>query len=856
MAENALQPNPVSPDPAGPSQGSGLAGWRGAVDQAGWAQLWQVPALLMGLGLFALGVWLVYPTSEVPDFEGVLRDADALVRAESAESLTQAQDKLELVRAGLELHPPADPKELQDVRGRYWQYSGDVAYLQQSQAQLVPVDTKTRRKNLQLVLDHYDKAQSAGRELDGRSMRYKAFSLVSLDREKDALVVVDQLDPRQPEQRYGIVRDLIERRLDEGASDPIALEPLLTRFDRELRNETRDPQRLEQQRWAVALRARGYLEVGDPKAAITYLSKEMQRLRSAGLRDASELMVLLAQAHQIDKEFEDAVRQFRLAQSALSPGDPLNAEVLLGLGQIELASGGDGYLDRAYAPLDQVVQQYPTSKPVADALKGLGYIEAMRDAYPAALDYFRRSVQRWIDQSPDADRRRQPLVDTVLTQVDRAIEQARYDEALDLLAVLRPFFGDKLPTEMLLQFAQIHEQIAEQRMQRAATMDPLTWQGPGDPPIQARKKAFQEAATHFAQSAENYLAHSRRVNIANAEQHGSSLWQAAVNFDKAQRWTQAIEVYDEFIQTRPVDGQQLQARHRLAGAYLAQGDAQVAIDLFNNLINEHPTSQWAYDSLVPLARAYTAVNKPEEAIKTLREVVQGHPAITPDSKTYHDALLDLARTYYLAGDQDPAGYARAIETLTEAIKRFGDGLEGPELRYMLADALRRSAYALNQKLADQLADRDRATILAERNQRLLDAQELFRQAREALEARHEMSLSQLERLYRQNAWFYEADSAYARGDYEVAIGRYQEAAERWSDTPSALAAMVQIVNAHCELGQFESARTWNNRALKMLDRIEDEAFKKPDMPMTAQHWRDWLRWSAELDLFSRQANAG
>jgi TolA-binding protein len=448
------------------------------------------------------------------------------------------------------------------------------------------------------------------------------------------------------------------------------------------------------------------------------------------------------------------------------------------------------------------------------------------------------------------------LVDTVLTQVDRAIEQDRFDEALDLLAVLRPFYTERMPTEMLLQYGQIHESIAQQRMDRAATMDPLTWQGPGDPPMEARRKAFQEASTHFAESARNYIEHARRVNIADADQHGRSLWQAAVNYDKAQRWTEAIEVYDEFIHTRPVDGQQLQARHRLAGAYLAQGDAKVAIDLFNNLIHEHPTSQWAYESLVPMARAYTAVDDTGEAIQTLREVVHGHPAITPDSQAYHDALMDLARTYYVAGNEDPTMYARAIETLTEAIKRYGDRAEGAELRYMLADALRRSAYALNQKLGDQLADRDRVTVLAERNQRLVDAQELFKQSREAFEARHELSLSPLEKLYRQNAWFYEADCAYYRADYEQAIGRYQEAAERWADTPAALAAMVQIVNAYCELNQFESARTWNNRALRMLDRIEDSAFKQPDMPMTAQHWRDWLRWSAELDLFTKQANAG
>ena len=43
------------------------------------------------------------------------------------------------------------------------------------------------------------------------------------------------------------------------------------------------------------------------------------------------------------------------------------------------------------------------------------------------------------------------------------------------------------------------------------------------------------------------------------------------------------------------------------------------------------------------------------------------------------------------------------------------------------------------------------------------------------------------------------------------------------------------------------------RRCLLLERMDDEAFDRPEVPMTRQHWQDWLRWTSELDLFERQA---
>ena len=299
----------------------------------------------------------------------------------------------------------------------------------------------------------------------------------------------------------------------------------------------------------------------------------------------------------------------------------------------------------------------------------------------------------------------------------------------------------------------------------------------------------------------------------------------------------------------------MEARHQLGLAYLASGEAEASADELAELIAESPTSRWAFASVVPLARAQLASGQQEAAIETLLRAVENNPAITPDSPVYRDALITLGRTLCLRAREDPRLYPDAIARLEEAEQRFGDDEEGPEIRYLLGDALRRSIASLDREVAEASAAADtpaaeRLALAAERTRRLRRAGDLFAEVRHALEARADESLSPLFRLYRRNAWFYQADSAYLAGDYAAAIPLYREASERWAGDPAALVAQVQIVNAHCELGEFAAAAVANRRALLLLNRLDDAAFESPDLPMDRRHWKDWLRWSSELDLFA------
>ena len=474
-----------------------------------------------------------------------------------------------------------------------------------------------------------------------------------------------------------------------------------------------------------------------------------------------------------------------------------------------------------------------------------------------SADHFKLAIAQLLEHTPAWDPRREDVTAKIASHVDRSLDLERHDDALDYLSLLLPMYegGRALPPRLLLQFAEIHEQIAKNRRDRADAMDPLSWVGPGDPPVAARRNAYQESAYHYGEAAGYYKRHADTVTIVDDESHGQSLWSAGANFDNAQRWPDAIEVYAEFVSTRPGDGEKLKAKHHLAKAYMADRQYESALGIFSDLIDENPQSNWAYASLVPMARCHAATEQADAAVRVLLSVVDGHPGIRPDSDTFREALIDLARSYYLQGQGDPVYFVSAIERLDTAVERYGHTPEGPVLRYMLADSLRRSSRALVQKAADARSDPQRLAFDAERRERLRNAEVYYDQVITELEARHAAARSDLENLYLRNAYFYKADCTYDRGDYPVAIGRYREAAQRWSTHPASLVAQVQIVNAYCELQEFQQAFVANQNALWQLSQMEDEVFDRPDMPMTRQHWEDWLRWSSELKLLDKQASA-
>lgn len=808
----------------------------------GWSQIWQLPALIVGVLLFGIGVYVALPEAEENQFAGVLDEVGLYLKARNLE---EAQSVLKI-----SLEPFIGRAPIQD-QATYYLHWGDLVYLQQE------ANNWDKYENHQRVLWYYQKSKEMGMALGPMHLQRLAETYVALKRDTEAMDVLDQLKDAPARRRYQVVKQIVERRRESGA-DAQDLAALMARFDNELREETDKETRREQQMWSVGLQAQGLLDVNEPEKSIQYLQRQMINfMAEGGDDDLAGLRILLAKAFQRLGEHEDAQRWYRLAQQKLESVDVLNADVLVGLAQIDLAVSGD--VRAALENFSVAEMEYPTAPAYIDALVGRADCEARLGAHPESIEHFGQAVKVVVEDFRRRPDKLNPLVTAVHSHFDLNAARQEYELALRYLSLLKPVYRDEMPPKVLLEFAAMHEQIADKTLaafEDEGELEPgMGLGGRGDPSLVGQgsgafRLAMQEAAVHYATSGDFYFKHAHAVTGIDDDAFGRSLWTAAVSYDKAQLWEKAIAVYAEYMKARPEDPRQLEAINHLGLAYQSDGQYATAAGLFKRLVDEHKHTPEAYKSLVPLARCHIALNEFDDAERVLLYVVTDHPAITPVSTQYRQALIELGKLYYQIGR-----YEQAIARLTEAVDRYGQTRQGAALRFRLADAYRLSVTTISQTLEQAMPQSKTVTLRAERARRLEQAQVLFSQVISEMEAMDASVRSPIEKLYLRNAFFYRADCAYDLGRYEQAISLYDLAAKRWETHPASLVALVQIVNAYCELGRTQEAKVANDRARWQLKRIPDDAFDDPTLPMTREHWQDWLRWTSELNLFGSQANA-
>ncbi|MEM6392332.1 MAG: tetratricopeptide repeat protein [Planctomycetota bacterium] len=832
-----------------------------------WTQVWQIPVLLLGLGLFVLGIYLAIPRYNPPDLPAAL---DSIEQQLAVNELDAAVADIDTIRDDEYF------KQLPEsaaIHGRLAQLRADWRFLSIRQQPFVDFSTEASRQNNSLIAADYADAERREWIVPPDSMRRYAETLALLERTEEALALVDRLPPSAAQQRARIVRTLLEA--DHGPPTTQSIprrNQLLSRFEQEVRGITDSDARLQQEIWAAARKARQFLHptINTPQRAIQLLTPTIIRL-AARVPDPSKpvalagLHTLLADAYLAVDDFKEAGIKYRFAQSLVPAADPLNARILIGLGQIALAQGAaadEALREQAVGYFTEAARRHPTSPVYPDALLGLA------DAYawapggrqlPEALEHLNLAISTLLEQSPPWDPRRTRAAELAQQHAERAAEEERYPDTLSLLKLAARLEYPELSPDTLKGFASVHEKIGKQTLEQAQELDPANLQPGEDSTAQAFALANQDAARHFEQAGDFYLRLAAAVTgLPNEDTlHGNALWNAAQNFDRAQDWPKAITTYADFVETRREDDRRVRAKLNLGLALMADRQYDPAVQRFEELIRNHPAAPYVTDAYVPLARSLQALDRFNEAERILLSVVTDHPTITPDSDAYRDALIDLGSLYHAQGSNpttnQPAAYARAIERLAEAVERYGNSRKGPRLRFLLADALRRSVDEIDAELATELPPRRQLALQAERDRRLQEARAYFNQVKTELEERHPDTLSNLERLYHRNSYFYEADAMYTLGGVqplETAIELYSRAASRWASHPSALIAQVQIVNAYCRLEQYESAAAAHRKAMYLLRRIPEEAFDDQTMPMSRDLMEEWLQWSARLNTLA------
>ena len=331
-------------------------------------------------------------------------------------------------------------------------------------------------------------------------------------------------------------------------------------------------------------------------------------------------------------------------------------------------------------------------------------------------------------------------------------------------------------------------------------------------------------------------------------------------YDSAGDLPRIISALEAFVAERPEDALAPDAMLRLGQAFHTVGLFDKAIDAYRHNQFRYPKSLAASKSGVPLARAYIAKGPDfyRKAEEVLRGVVEDNVQVTPQATEFRESLFELAMLYYRTGR-----YELAIARAEEISQRYPEEERIGQIYFLTADSYRKSAIALENRIAEaklqanslgaqSLPTTRPALDVAEATQARADRLGRARDRFGRVISYYHDTVPQrdLDKLYQKLAHFYRADCVYDLGEYAAAIGLYGEAAFRYQDDPSALAAYVQIVNANVALGKIEEAKAANERAKWMLRRMPAEAFAQGSaVGMQKQYWEKWMQWAGDVGMF-------
>jgi tetratricopeptide (TPR) repeat protein len=812
--------------------------------RSGWRDRWQLPVLVLSLVVLAGGLVAWVRSAPKPDYPGAFAHVERLIEAARYEDAIAFLN--DPIRVSME--PSKVPAEM---LSRFFVLSGDAIYLGQK-ARGVEV-----MENHDSVVTSYRAARSGLSTALQPVQQYRlSDTLVSLGRVAEAIEELEAIPEDASRERHALMRRIITLHLD-GRQTTLDAAGLM-RMLGELRTDPRAT--IEDRLWAAARQAELRLKGGYAEDALVRLIQEVQRLNAPRDRMAGELYVLMGDASLELGRFDECRNYYLLALEVLDRQSPLVGRALVGIGKAVQLGGED---DEAAEWYGDAIARFPFSESSAAAHLGLGEVLSRRGQLEDSISAFESAIEAMRRQRDDRG-----LARAIAQSLGQRHEewQAQGEAAAALRyarLVERVFVGDSMPADSLERIARTQRMYADSLMAGArvrqdgtldlSALDPVT--------VEEARKHYRDAGAYFAR-------HAQRRLVGDPRESARSLWHSADSYDRAGDLDSAITRYNEFIVTQNGSPERLEALFRLARAHQARGDYARAAELFESIIRESPTSRYATMSYVPLAQSYM-VRDSEPDIRRAEGLLQSvltNGGLDPEAPEFREAKVELGRLYRGLNEHD-----RAIAHLREAIERYPDLREDPELVFALADSLRLSAEALGRELQLPRPPGERADLRRRRGAELREALEGFTRVRTLLASRDPRRLSEIQRSTLRGATLYRGDCAFdlavltrnvppgmlreIAGDpvrssdewYEQAVAYYDTAAQQYASDPVSLTAMVQIVNAYMEMGRVREARTAHQRARARLADLPDSAFESGRSSMSREAWESWLAASVRLD---------
>ncbi len=774
-----------------------------------------MPALLGSVILLLGAVAAFVLSAPKPDYGAMVEQAARLLEREQyTDALTYLNSTVRPYAAEGAGMPAADRQQFFVLRAR-------------ALAMTQKIHGVDRPENHQKVVNEYASAEAAGAELEPADGYRMAMAYIALGKLDKALERAQLLPKEERVRRAEVLKRLVEIKFESPAPDPASTLALIETF------LGTDPTASDRA-WGLARQAELLIRQGYAQKAINRVLASMPRVIDADAERQGELYLVLARAHVEAREPEAATRHLERAAKLLPEGDPRRGQTLMLLARIE---AGRGDLEAARQRYAGVLEQFGGEDSVRlPALLGVGEVESAIGDVAGSLGHFTSLVEALAAGKSHPETTVDVVTRSLLDRVTDRAAQEDFEGALGYGRLAERLYPEgAAPPEVLLSVARAHRRAAEAVL-RVAGEGPLRLLDLSHLDIETRERARAElvwAADHFRR-------HAAAVVEKDNEAFGNSLWLAADSFDRAGDQSEAIALYLEFASGFPGDPRRDEARFRLAQAYEARGDYEMAAGQYRGLIADAESAgggPFADSSYVPLARALLSNGDDaddEDARRLLDAVVEGRVGGS-ETPGYRDALVLLA-----AMDSRLERHASAIERLEEALARFPDQRHSAGLLFDLAEAHRRDAAGIARTLGEEIPAPDRRALEETRDERLRRGRSLYAEVREGLSGLDARRLTDADALRLRNACFYEADCAFELKEYETAIRLYDAARERYPRDAASLVAMIQIVSAYVEEGDLKRAVTANERARRFYESLPEEVWSDPNLPIGREHFERWL----------------
>ena len=322
-----------------------------------------------------------------------------------------------------------------------------------------------------------------------------------------------------------------------------------------------------------------------------------------------------------------------------------------------------------------------------------------------------------------------------------------------------------------------------------------------DRPEPDRARAFLERAAAL------YLEQADLI-LLDEPASAEAMLRAADVLNEAGLTDRMIDVLSRFVREHPSHKGRPTALSRLGQAYQAVQNYPAAIVAYERAISDYPRNPEALGSVVPLAESLMRAggDNVRRGVELLLDIVDDRgPALLfgPRANEYRRAMFRLVEYYSQASEKDePGHWEKAIARLEDAIALYPEDVRIPRLKFLLAEAYRRSA----KRLAE---DEDAGVVAAAREeieQRLRSALAAYREIRDILAAQKSSELSELEETYLRAAHLYVGDCLFDLGELSSAVETYREVVWRYENQPAAVYAAMQVIHCYHRLGWREEAR--------------------------------------------------